>query len=51
MSEDASDAGADSAEGGDAACWLHLTCPECGAVVEPPGAASCWRCGVSLREE
>jgi hypothetical protein len=26
-------------EGGDAACWVHLVCPECGAVLD--GAHSC----------
>jgi len=22
--------------GGDAACWLHLTCPDCGAIIDRP---------------
>lgn len=35
MSPEANDDGAGStpvAEGGEAACWAHLTCEECGAV-------------------
>jgi hypothetical protein len=31
---------------GDPACWAHLLCPECGAVIEQRPA--CWRCGVEL---
>ena len=34
---------AGSAQGGDAACWAHLVCPECGAVTTEghhPGCAS-----------
>ncbi len=34
--------------GGDAACWLGLLCPDCGAVREPATAAECWRCGAAL---
>ncbi|WP_216639469.1 hypothetical protein [Brachybacterium sp. P6-10-X1] len=34
---------------GEAACWLGLLCPECGAMPEEDGArdpgAPCWRCG------
>lgn len=34
---------------GEAACWIGLLCPECGAVPEGEGAkgpgAPCWRCG------
>ena len=26
-------------EGGDAACWAHLVCPECGAVTDGSGTA------------
>ena len=33
--------------GGDAACWLHELCPECGAVPDAP-ATRCWRCGRTL---
>lgn len=29
--------------GGEAACWLHLLCDECGAVLER-GRRACWRC-------
>lgn len=28
-------------EGGDAACWAHLVCPECGAVTEGSGTHQC----------
>lgn len=35
---------------GEAACWLGLLCPECGAMPEGDGAQDpsvpCWRCGV-----
>ena len=34
---------------GEAACWLGLLCPECGAMPEGDGARDpsvpCWRCG------
>ncbi|MEX3611407.1 hypothetical protein VVR12_10195 [Rothia sp. LK2588] len=30
-------------QGGDLACWMHLTCPDCGAIKDDP-AAPCWRC-------
>jgi hypothetical protein len=30
---------------GDTACWLHLLCPECGAVPTPEVPDRCWRCG------
>lgn len=29
------EANADDPLGGDSACWAHLVCPECGAVLEP----------------
>ena len=29
------------AEGGEAACWAHLVCPECGAIVTEGHAAGC----------
>jgi len=32
---------AEEKEGGDAACWAHLICPECGAVVSEGHAAGC----------
>jgi len=28
-------------EGGDAACWAHLVCPECGAVESEGHVAGC----------
>ena len=28
-------------EGGEAACWAHLVCPECGAIVTEGHAAGC----------
>ncbi|MEQ7126587.1 hypothetical protein ABN034_18910 [Actinopolymorpha sp. B11F2] len=36
-------------EGGDPVCWLHLLCPECGAMVEDqPPPDHCVRCGAEL---
>lgn len=35
----------DVGEGGDAACWLSQVCTECGALLESPLPAVCWRCG------
>ncbi len=32
-------------EGGDAARWLSQVCTECGALLETPLPALCWRCG------
>lgn len=32
--------------GGEAACWLAMLCPHCGAVPER-GSDRCWRCGSS----
>jgi len=38
---------------GEAACWLGVLCPECGAMPEGEGARDprvpCWRCG-AVRE-
>jgi uncharacterized protein YqeY len=34
-------------DAGDAACWLHELCPECGAVPDAP-ATRCWRCGYEV---
>jgi rubrerythrin len=40
--------GAD-AEGGDPVCWLHLLCPDCGAMIEQqPPPDHCVRCGAEL---
>jgi len=42
--DDVDDASSDRDEfpaqpaGGDAACWLHLTCPDCGAIIDRPDA-------------
>ncbi|MCK6065653.1 MULTISPECIES: hypothetical protein [Microbacterium] len=38
----------DAPAGGDPACWLAATCPDCGAIVE---RAVCWRCGAPREEE
>lgn len=40
-----SQADPETAEGGDAACWLASVCADCGALREGPGA--CWRCGAA----
>jgi ribosomal protein S27AE len=34
-------------EGGDPVCWLHLACPECGAIPDPGEEETdrCPRCG------
>ncbi len=32
----------------DPACWAHLLCPECGAVIETRMRPVCWRCGADL---
>jgi len=32
---------AEAKEGGEAACWAHLVCPECGAIVTEGHAAGC----------
>lgn len=37
--------GDDGDSGGDAVCWLHRLCPECGAVPVEEEPARCWRCG------
>ena len=34
-------AAAGAEEGGEAACWAHLVCPECGAIVSEGHAAGC----------
>ncbi len=33
--------------GGDAVCWLHELCPECGAMPTAEQPDRCWRCGYS----
>jgi hypothetical protein len=32
---------ADDEAGGDAVCWAHLVCPECGAIVSEGHRAGC----------
>jgi hypothetical protein len=32
---------AEAEEGGEAACWARLVCPECGAIVTEGHAAGC----------
>jgi ribosomal protein S27AE len=34
--------------GGDAVCWLHRLCPECGAMPTEEARGRCWRCGAPL---
>jgi hypothetical protein len=34
-------AAAGAEEGGEAACWAHLVCPECGVIVSEGHAAGC----------
>jgi hypothetical protein len=34
----------------DTACWLHLLCPECGAMPTPEVPDRCWRCGTPRRD-
>jgi hypothetical protein len=31
------DAGAREDEGGESACYAHLACPQCGAILDDPG--------------
>lgn len=42
----------DTDEPGDAVCWLHELCPECGAMPTSGPTAEqpdrCWRCGHPL---
>lgn len=38
-------------EGGDAACWLHRVCPECGRLAEDATATRCPACGTDLPGE
>lgn len=33
---------------GDSVCWLSRVCPDCGALVEEPLPATCWRCGARV---
>ena len=38
----------DAEDGGDAVCWLHRLCPECGAMPTGEHPQKCWRCGATL---
>ena len=38
-------------EPGDAVCWLHELCPECGAMPTPEHPDRCWRCGHAREPE
>ncbi len=37
-------------EPGDAACWLHRLCPECGAMPTGEQQQRCWRCGAPVED-
>ncbi|WP_432533825.1 hypothetical protein [Kineococcus arenarius] len=39
------DAATAGGEDGEPVCWLHLLCPDCGAVREVPADAVCPACG------
>ena len=38
-------------EPGDAVCWLHQLCPECGAMPTKEQPERCWRCGATLPDD
>jgi ribosomal protein S27AE len=38
-------------EPGDAVCWLHQLCPECGAMPSGEQPERCWRCGALLTDK
>ena len=42
----------DGEAGGDPVCWLHLACPECGAIPDPgeDELERCPRCGAPRTE-
>jgi rubrerythrin len=35
-------------EGGEAVCWLHRVCPECGRLVEEEPPTRCPDCGAAV---
>ena len=37
--------------GGDAVCWLHELCPECGAMPTAEQPDRCWRCGYPAAQD
>jgi hypothetical protein len=37
--------------GGDAACWLALVCPGCGAMADASPASVCPRCGMDRDQD
>jgi ribosomal protein S27AE len=37
--------------GGDAVCWLHELCPECGAMPTAEQPDRCWRCGYPVSRD
>jgi rubrerythrin len=41
----------DSAEGGDAVCWLNRVCPGCGRLDDGPPPDRCPACGTPLADE
>jgi hypothetical protein len=38
-------------DAGDPVCWLHRTCPECGALPTEDDPGRCWRCDTELPAE
>ncbi|MEO6886409.1 MAG: hypothetical protein ABI232_09025 [Jatrophihabitantaceae bacterium] len=37
-------------EGGDAACWAHRVCPECGRLNDAEHPVVCENCGVRFQD-
>jgi hypothetical protein len=38
-------------EGGDAACWAHRVCPQCGRLNEAERPQTCEACGAAFSNE